>query len=458
LASRLSCSLVLGFALVIPGTGASIAQCPTPSFGPPTIFPAGDGPQALAVGDFDEDGTPDLAEANENSFDVYIFLGGFNLVPVPFPTGEVDPSGGLAVGDFNGDGHLDLVVSGGFFHPLVLLLGDGRGSFGPPTGVGGMSGISVAAGDFNSDGTDDLAVATSDSVSILLGPSLTGGTFPAGGRAFTRNSIAVGDFNGDGDLDVVVTNPGSDFAGNTVLVLLGEGTGGLSDAASFTVGANPASLVVGKFNADNVLDLAVLNQDASSVSILLGDGNGGFVPHATLPGGVEWIAAGDFNCDGNLDLADTVSVSLGDGTGGFCPFTPIDVQVNSHSVAVADFNRDGKPDLAFAGEGGDNVEILLNTCTAPKSGFKVLRDLINGLPDTALKAVGLRSAMLSVLADTETANASGETDEAVRKLQNLRRHFDGCPPAADTNDWIIDCEAQVRFRTLLDGLIASLGG
>src|SRR6266536_223194 len=412
LASRLSCSLVLGFALVIPGTGASIAQCPTPSFGPPTLFPAGDGPQALAVGDFDEDGTPDLAEANENSFDVYIFLGGFNLVPVPFPTGEVDPSGGLAVGDFNGDGHLDLVVSGGFFHPLVLLLGDGRGSFGPPTGVGGMSG----------------------------------------------NSIAVGDFNGDGDLDVVVTNPGSDFAGNTVLVLLGEGTGGLSDAASFTVGANPASLVVGKFNADNVLDLAVLNQDASSVSILLGDGNGGFVPHATLPGGVEWIAAGDFNCDGNLDLADTVSVSLGDGTGGFCPFTPIDGQVNSHSVAVADFNRDGKPDLAFAGEGGDNVEILLNTCTAPKSGFKVLRDLINGLPDTALKAVGLRSAMLSVLADTETANASGETDEAVRKLQNLRRHFDGCPPAADTNDWIIDCEAQVRFRTLLDGLIASLGG
>jgi len=89
--------------------------------------------------------------------------------------------------------------------------------------------------------------------------------------------------------------------------------------------------------------------------------------------------------------------------------------------------------------------------------FKDLRDLINGLPNTAFKAVGLRSAMLSVLADTETANALGDTAEAIQKLQNLRRRVDGCPSVADTNDWIIDCPAQLQFRTLLDGLLAALG-
>src|SRR5262245_48963392 len=74
-------SLLLGSALVIAGSGTSVAQCLTPSFGPPNIFPAGDGPQAAVAGDFDEDGIPDLAVAHENSFDIYIFLSGVNLVP-----------------------------------------------------------------------------------------------------------------------------------------------------------------------------------------------------------------------------------------------------------------------------------------------------------------------------------------------------------------------------------------
>jgi len=101
----------------------------------------------------------------------------------------------VAVGDFNGDRQLDLAVSGDFFERPVILFRTDMG-FSPPLSVG-MNGISVAAGDFNGDGIDDLAVANSDSVSILLGSSLVGRTFPAGERFSTRNSIAVGDFNGD---------------------------------------------------------------------------------------------------------------------------------------------------------------------------------------------------------------------------------------------------------------------
>ena len=122
---------------------------------------------------------------------------------------------------------------------------------------------------------------------------------------------------------------------------------------------------------------------------------------------------------------------------------------------LVNFGGDAKLDLAFENEGRDNVTILINTCREVTT-FTDLRDFIGRLPPAAFRTGGQRDALLSVLADTEAANASGDTDEAVHKLQNLRRRVDGCPPAADMNDWIIDCTAQVAFRTLLDELIAGL--
>ena len=371
---------ILTLALMVCGTHTSIAQCSTPSFAQPSLLgilpcpgPGQElpdcgplstpvlchcGPQAAAV----FPNGSDLAIANEVGRNVDLFLGGFNLVPFAFPTGA-NPSGGIAFGDFNGDGAVDLVVAG-----QVVLFGDAGNLFGPPSVVGSGAGYSAATGDFNDDGIDDLAVVNGDSVSILLGPSLIGQSFPAGSRDFSRNSIAVADFDGDGNLDVVVTNPGASpnaGSGNTVLVLLGDGTGELGAAKAFTVGTNPLSLVVGKFNADSILDLAVMSNDG--VSILLGDGAGGFVPHVNLTGGdfvEQGIASADFNGDGKLDLVDTQGIWLGDGTGNFGPHIQLDVQVNSHSVAVGDFDADGKPDLAFTGEGDDKVEILLNACPA----------------------------------------------------------------------------------------------
>jgi len=97
---------------------------------------------------------------------------------------------------------------------------------------------------------------------------------------------------------------------------------------------------------------------------------------------------------------------------------------------LVNFGGDAKLDLAFENEGHDNVTILINTCRGVTT-FTDLRDFIKGLPDAAFRAGGQRNALLSVLADAEAANASGDTDEAVRELQNLRRRVDGCPPAAD---------------------------
>ena len=147
----------------------------------------------------------------------------------------------------------------------------------------------------------------------VLPPQFDAATsFAAGTQPF---SVAVGDFNGDNKPDLAVANAGS----NNVSVLLGNGLGGFGAATNFAAGTNPQSVGVGDFNGDNKPDLAVANAGSNNVSVLLGNGMGGF-------GAATNFAA---------------------GTG------PI-------SVAVGDFNGDNKPDLAVANPNSNNVSVLRN--------------------------------------------------------------------------------------------------
>ena len=190
-------------------------------------------------------------------------------------------------------------------------------------------------------------------------------------------SVAVGDFNRDGKQDIAVVNQGS----SQVSVLLGDGAGGFGAPTNYDVGSNPMSVAVGDFNGDGKQDLAIANLSSSSVSILLGDGAGNFGADSNFNVGFgpSAVAVGDFNGDHKQDLAFSVgnnlmAVLLGDGTGSFGAPTAFGLENDAEAIAVGDFNGDGKQDIAVAnGAFGNNppnnlVSIFLGDGTGSFTG------------------------------------------------------------------------------------------
>jgi hypothetical protein len=333
-------------------------------------------PYVMAVGDFNADGSLDIVTDSYPFGNVNVLLGagdGTFQAARSFPTLGGYP-GSIGVGDFNGDGALDLIVPG-TASSISELIGNGDGTFQPALAVeAGPTPFAVAVADFNADGTTDLAVTNPSvsTVSILRGNG--DGTFQAPVSYNTGSgpsAVAVGDFNADGALDLVFADGGT----NTVSVLKGNGDASFQAPVSFTVGTHPYSVTVGDFNGDGALDLAVANPDSNNVSVLLGRGDGTFQQRVNYAVGLvpRSLTAGDFDGDGALDLAvantgsgsvgytHTVSILPGNGNGTFLAATTWDVGPAPKMIAAGDWDGDGDLDLAVADAGSpSDVAVLLN--------------------------------------------------------------------------------------------------
>ena len=267
----------------------------------------------------------------------------------------------FAIGDFNGDGKPDLVTISN--NSVNILLNTGNGVFGVPANYFAWYGpTSVVTGDFNGDGNVDLAVGSSGggTIAILLGNG--DGTFRAPvsfNAGYNVQLLAVGDLNGDGKADLVGGFAPEGFGG--INVYAGNGDGTFQTAVNYLPSVAAWSAAIGDFNGDGNADLAVAN-GIGGVTILIGSGNGNFLPAMTYPGGSEprSVIVGDLNGDGIADVVtanyyNSVSVFLGKGDGTFQTAISLAAGDFPVSVALGDFNGDGIPDLAVADNNYNNA-------------------------------------------------------------------------------------------------------
>jgi hypothetical protein len=367
-------------ALVALGSAERVLCATCPDFAPAVNYAGGSRTQAVTTADFNGDGALDLAATNALDCNVSIMLGrgdgtfmaAVNVVPL----GCFSQS--IVAGDVNRDGKADLVLANLASGSVSILLGAGDGTFAASTTVVPFPPYSVELGDVNGDGDADLAVSNGNAVSIMLGNGT--GTFAAPvsyATGMAAYAVAIGDVNGDAAPDLAVANRDS----STVSVLLGAGDGTFAAAVNYVVSGSPVSVAIGDLNADGKPDLVVGNQ--AKVAVLIGNGSGGFAAPVNYDAGMFpfAVAIGDINNDGKPDLAvaeatnstTNVWILAGNGNGTFAAAVGYGVGSLPESLAIGDFNRDGRLDLATANRLDNNVSVLLNSgaCAANCGAFAV---------------------------------------------------------------------------------------
>ena len=322
----------------------------------------------MAVGDFDRNGTLDVAAANggASSFTVLLGDGLGGLVPLA-TTGSATNPADIVTGDLDRDGVLDLVVASGSAAQVLAHRGLPGGSF--VTGVSSNVGVvpsRIALADFNRDGLLDLVVVSQASHSIRVFQGLGSTSF---GTVLANVDLsastpapvaaAAADLDGDGDLDLAVALAST----NQVAVFLGNGTGALAVGPTIAVGTSPRDVFVGDLNRDGRPDLVAANAGSADVSVLLGTGAGNFTLQSTVSvsgATPARVALADLDHDGTLDLAvldETLSAPRlvafeGNTTPALFDPTPYAAILAGPSaargLALGDLTSDGRVDFVTA--------------------------------------------------------------------------------------------------------------
>jgi hypothetical protein len=338
-------------------------------------FVAGSTPVAVAAGDLNHDGKPDLAVAYECCPDgaVSILIGngdGTFRSPLSYAAGSAPRF--LALADFNHDGNLDLAVASQSDY-IGILLGNGDGIFQPVMQTPTVQTLEtfVGVGDFNHDGRPDLVtLSQSGVISVLLGNG--DGTFQSAtvtNPGFSVTAMGLGDFDRDGNLDLATA--GSFGSGASVNILLGNGDGTFRQGASYPGGTVPTSIAVADLNGDHKLDLAIANSEGGSVSVLLGNGDGTFQSAIQNPAPFpNSVVIADVNGDQKPDLVTAngefpagAELFLGNGDGTFQAGQIYPAGTALFYATAGDFNGDRKKDLVVADHTSSQVIVLLNTGT-----------------------------------------------------------------------------------------------
>ena len=335
-------------------------------------------PRCIVAADFDHDHQVDIAVVNYVNYSLMIILNPTNdnlTQSYTYPTGAGSFPTGVSTGDLNNDGWTDVVVTNsnadsvdvflGFKYPTYVvdkIIEHPPGSF--PTFVG--------VADFNNDSLQDLAIVFDNTLIIeVLLRNIDGSYRNASSNEvcawFDTKTLVIGDFNNDNHLDLAVA---CSYI-SQISILFGVGDGTFSRGTDESTGdCSPKFITAADFNRDGRLDIVVANTMNDKIGVFLGLGNGSFaeqvlytMPEESTP---VQIAVGDLNDDGMLDLAvanraaDNVVIYLGSGDGVFHNVTVFPTGNDSApvSVGIGDFDKDNHTDFAVLNAGARSVGIF----------------------------------------------------------------------------------------------------
>jgi len=352
----------------------------------------------------------------------------------------------LVLTDLNRDGNLDIAVVENEDDFLVVILGNGDGTFQTPINYAiGEDPVDVVAGDLNGDTYIDLVTANhtggADSLYVSLGNG--NGTFQNAVplnfiSIFLPVSVCLGDLNGDTHLDLVV-------AENTdVVVLLGNGNGAFQSPIKYAKGASPDFVTLTDLNEDSHLDMIIAVGNLDSIGVLLGNGDGTFqnvVAYGTAGEWPTYIAAGYLNGDTHVDLAVSnynsgdISVLLGNGNGTLqSAISYNDEFSNPEAVAIGDLNGDGYVDLATPNYGEDNVSILLGAGDGTFDNG-ILLEKADGDPVCAAIGDMNKDGDLDIVVSNHNFNFQGMGTISINFLRQLSPYYNEVITDPPTLQW-----------------------